>query len=240
MIKQNYYKNTYNFIDELVIDYESGMPIVTLAEKFKIDITTVYRIRDAFGLKLRRPNLSEDMSNKIISMYNDDVGVKAIAKNLGIARSTVFKCLKKNGIEFEIGTHHKSKTIEYRVFGRMRNRCNNKNNADYKYYGERGIKVCDRWMDKDNGFTNFLADMGKMPVGFSIERKDFNGDYCPENCIWIPKQDQPKNTRRCRFFELGGITRSLQEWCRLFKVKYRTVLSRLKSGKPFIDCLIPE
>ena len=82
----------------------------------------------------------------------------------------------------------------YRTYRDMLTRCNNKNRQDYKNYGGRGIKVCDRWTGKD-GFTNFLADMGKKPKGTSLDRKDNNGDYTHENCRWATFSEQSVNQR---------------------------------------------
>lgn len=80
----------------------------------------------------------------------------------------------------------------YSVWMSMRGRCNNHRHVSYPYYGGRGIKVCPRW----DCFEAFLEDMGERPEGMSIERLDVNGDYCPENCVWIPLIEQNKNTRR--------------------------------------------
>lgn len=71
-------------------------------------------------------------------------------------------------------------------------RCYNQKAKSYHNYGGRGIIVCKRWYC----FENFYKDMGDRPPGYSIERIDVNGHYTPENCCWIPKQDQAKNTRR--------------------------------------------
>ena len=73
----------------------------------------------------------------------------------------------------------------------MRTRCLNPNVKEFKHYGGRGIKICERW----NYFENFLADMGPRPEGYSIERLNVNGNYEPDNCVWIPLADQVKNRR---------------------------------------------
>lgn len=82
---------------------------------------------------------------------------------------------------------------EYEVWRAMRRRTTNRNCPDYKYYGERGIKVCDRW----NDFLVFYADMGPRPSrSHSIDRIDVDSDYSPENCRWATPTQQRHNQRR--------------------------------------------
>jgi hypothetical protein len=74
-------------------------------------------------------------------------------------------------------------------------RCFNEHTSNYEDYGGRGITVCDRWADPENGYDNFLADMGPRPEGFSIDRIDFDGDYEPSNCRWTDSVTQCRNRR---------------------------------------------
>lgn len=73
----------------------------------------------------------------------------------------------------------------------MIQRCGNPNNSRYKDYGGRGIQVCEAWHD----FKNFFADMGLRPDGLSIDRKDNDGNYEPDNCRWSTPREQRNNSR---------------------------------------------
>lgn len=100
------------------------------------------------------------------------------------------------------------KTVEYRAWIHMRGRCNTKTDHRYEYYGGRGISVCSRWDD----YENFLADMGRRPDGYSLDRIDVNGNYEPGNCRWASEITQKNNTRRNVNIEHNGETKSMRRW----------------------------
>ncbi len=107
----------------------------------------------------------------------------------------------------------------------MRRRCHSPTDPAFKYYGDRGIKVCERWR---NSFNNFLEDIGECPgPEYSIDRIDNDGDYTPDNCRWATMKEQAQNTRRNVFFEFNGERLTLSAWANRFSIPMKRLWARM-------------
>lgn len=130
---------------------------------------------------------------------------------------------------------NRKKSPELSVYTKMRDWCLNPNSADYKNYGGRGIKISNDWL---TGFNNFLKDMDRRPTPTStIERVDVNGDYCKENCIWLEKKLQNKNTRRSHYISYNGDILIMSDMLKKYDVPKTIFYRKLKLGMTEIDII---
>jgi hypothetical protein len=126
-------------------------------------------------------------------------------------------------------THGASGTPERNSYHSMVDRCSGKHTRYARRYYGRGITICERWLG-DDGFKNFLADMGPRPPGTSLDRIDNDGNYEPENCRWATASQQQQNTSYNRMLTAFGETLCVAEWARRYGLNPDRVHARLQRG----------
>jgi hypothetical protein len=126
---------------------------------------------------------------------------------------------------------------EYTCWRAMRDRCNSPNHTEFKRYGARGIRVCERW----ESFVDFLADMGPRPSAeHSLDRfPDQNGNYEPGNVRWATRIEQGRNKRNNRLLTLDGQTHCVTELADRLNLSVHTIRMRLKHGADDARALRP-
>lgn len=137
-----------------------------------------------------------------------EIRYKSVIIN-GYSKSCL-KCsyeLRKSAISASMTVHGKSNCPTQTSYMEMKRRCYSKHRAEYKNYGARGIKVCDRWLNGEDGLTGyncFLIDMGERIKEQTLERIDVNGDYEPKNCKWDSMKAQSNNKRNTPKFKFNN------------------------------------
>lgn len=130
-----------------------------------------------------------------------DCGKEVIVSTQNIKNGHTKSCgclkIEQNKKNLHPYKHNLVNTRLYRVFAGMKQRCYRKTNYNYKWYGGKGIKICDEWLKDFKNFYNWAINNGydeSLPwYKNSIDRIDSNKDYSPENCRWITMKEQRKN-----------------------------------------------
>ena len=113
------------------------------------------------------------------------------------------------------------------IYHDIKKRCNNPNSARFKDYGGRGIKMCDEWLDDFDSFADWSKNNGYSDE-LTIDRKDVDGNYEPQNCRWITIKEQCRNKRNTVFVEYHGVKKPLIVWCEELGLVYDTMHDRIK------------
>lgn len=116
----------------------------------------------------------------------------------------------------------------YICWKNIRQRCNNKNNKYYKYYGGKGIKVCDEW-NEYLVFENWAINNG-YEEGLTIDRLDNSKGYSPQNCRWVDDFVQANNKTNNYLITYKNETKTIHQWAEIYNIKPNTLFMRLKRG----------
>ena len=133
--------------------------------------------------------------------------------------------------------HGMYKSPEYQAYHDMIQRCTNPESQRWDRYGSRGITVCPRWLES---FENFYTDMGPRPSkNHSLDRKDNNGNYDPDNCRWATFIEQVNNKSDNRTYDLNGETLTISQIARKYNIPRGRLATRLKNGDTIENAVSP-
>lgn len=120
----------------------------------------------------------------------------------------------------------------YTAWANMKHRCYNKKNSKYKYYGGRGITVCEEWLK----FSNFMNDMGESyELNLTLDRIDNSKGYTKSNCRWATMKEQENNRTNNHRFMFNGMYLTLTEWSAILGINRSTLAQRYYCYKWTID-----
>ena len=109
----------------------------------------------------------------------------------------------------------------------MKQRCYDTNDKNYKYYGQKNIKICDEWINNPILFEQWSIENG-FQEGLTIDRIDCKKDYSPENCRWVTHSDNSKYKSTTNLITVNGVTRSGREWSKELNLGINTINVLLK------------
>lgn len=154
----------------------------------------------------------------------------AVAAQVKSGKTSSCGCLRSRGNP----KHGLRSHVLYSTWCNMKARCDNPKHPQYADYGGRGISYCSEWAE----FPAFLADVGERPFdGASLDRIDNDGNYEPSNVRWADRRTQRVNSRQVTLVTIGGETRLVTDWCRLYGISIGAVHRRLQKGMGMVEAI---
>jgi hypothetical protein len=203
------------------------------------------------GCTSRRKNIDgQTFGNWKVIGYDDEEQQRIIqcVKCGEIRKTTTYRLLHKSDTIFCNSCKYYRNTrwhgcsalypSEFSTYRSMISRCYNKNDVNYPYYGGRSIFVCDEWIES---FEIFVKDMGLRPEGKTLDRKDFNGNYEPDNCRWADWKVQANNRSNNVYETINDITLTKSQWINLIDISRNVIEYRMrKQNMNFEEALFKD
>lgn len=159
---------------------------------------------------------------------NDENTVIVMGNNLRRGLTKSCGCLMREIASENSKKHMLSETKVYSEWTNMKTRCYNQRHTQYKDYGGRGIRICDRWI---NDVQAFYDDVSVLPYfgekGYTLNRIDNDGDYEPNNVQWDSAMAQNNNKRNNYLISYNGETHTIAEWARMKSIPYSMLYQRI-------------
>lgn len=141
-------------------------------------------------------------------------------------RDILVKCHLIHG---QSGGRNNKESRLHRIWTGMKARCNNPHVKDYPYYGGRGITVCHEWKTSFDDFHKWAIENGYSDK-LTLDRIDNEKNYCPNNCRWVDRKTQMRNTRLSHYVTCNGITKTITEWSEEVGISRKTISERINAG----------
>lgn len=146
------------------------------------------------------------------------------ANNLRSGHTKSCGCLQEELKGKHSITHGKTGSRAYNTWASMRQRCKNPHKEGYKWYGGKGIKVCEEW----ESFENFYRDMGDPPDKFELDRIDGNKEYSKENCKWVSHEENMSHASNAVLLQYKGKEMPIRRIASITGVEYNALRRRIR------------
>lgn len=167
-------------------------------------------------------------------LFKCDCGNEPIAElsNVKSGRTISCGCIQNKRTIESHTTHGLTHTKIYGRYKAMVARCYRPSTKSYVNYGGRGIKICDEWLDKKDGFVNFYnwAIENGYSEELSLDRIDVDGNYEPSNCRWVSQKIQSNNIRNTIYATYRGYTFPIGIWAEITKIPREMIDRRIRHG----------
>lgn len=153
-----------------------------------------------------------------VTILNTNVLTSGTTKSCG--------CFRGEAVRDRMRTHGMSHSRLFSIWSAMKQRCYNKNFHQYKHYGGRGVTICDKWLNNFKAFYDWAMANG-YAEDLTIDRKDNDKGYSPDNCRWITNKEQQNNKRTNRVLTLNGETHTASEWSEIIGISRKLIEDRV-------------
>ena len=115
------------------------------------------------------------------------------------------------------------------IYSMMKQRCYNTNSQNFKYYGGKGVSVCDEWRNNSQAFYDWAMTHGYKD-GLTLDRIDNDGNYEPSNCRWVTMKEQDNHRSNNVILTLNGESHTIPEWSEILGIKQHVIRNRITRG----------
>ena len=143
-------------------------------------------------------------------------GTECIARPLGMKKVTHCSHYDEFGFPTLCGKETGANKLSV-IFRNMKRRCYDTNAKDYRFYGEKGIKICPQWLYNPTEFILWAKQSG-YEDGLSIDRIDSSKNYSPENCRWIPSVENSRYKSTTNLIMACGETHTGRQWAEILQM----------------------
>ena len=195
------------------------------------------RLKDMSGLRFGRLVVIEQAGNAkhggALWKCRCDCGSEKIVRGADLRNGHTQSCgcIHTEGLVARNEKHGGSGSRLHTIWSGMKQRCSDPQAINYPNYGGRGITVCDEWAESFEAFRNWALANGYRD-DLTIDRKENDGPYSPENCRWATREEQDGNRRKLYRITHNGETHTVREWSEILGIPADRIRDRFKRGLP--------